>query len=101
MGGHSGSAVASHTKLAYANDGKWSCAITEAQHRLLARALAKTGRALFVKGSEARTARKLELLRLGTLEDFGSFGPKQGYSNVDGERWMFTVAEGVTISHGS
>jgi len=91
MGGHSGKAVAAHTLLVKRGDNQY--AVSPAQHRLLVRAI-RGGGALHVKGAEVRTARAL--LNFGELRDDGAL-TTSGEGNPDGERWTFTVKEGVTL----
>ncbi len=92
MGGHSGKAVASHTLLAKRGDQRF--AISAAQHRLILRAIKKGG-SVYVKGGEVRTARAL--LTFGDLRDEGALSAN-GEGNPDGERWMFTLKEGVALT---
>ena len=86
--GTSGSAVAAHTLLV--QKGGQSFAVSPAQHRLLMRSVRGS---VHVKGAEVRTARALDPL-FGSLRDDGALA--QG-RNADGERWIFTVAVGVSL----
>ncbi len=97
MSGKTGSAVGRHTALVH--HGAVSFAVTPAQLRIVKRALASGG-ATFVKGAaELRTVKHLVALSLGELRDDGAFGPTRS-SNVDGERWTFTLAQGISTSGG-
>lgn len=87
-GGTSGSAVAAHTLLV--QKGGQSFAVSRTQHRLLTRSMAG---GVQVKGKEVRTARALTPL-FGTLQDDGAM--EEG-RNADGERWVFTIAPGVSL----
>ncbi len=94
MGGRSGSVVARHTPILSHGGNHYT--ISPAQMRIVKRALEHKG-ACYVKGVEVRSAQKLVDGGYGMLTDDGSFGPKQGASNTDGERWTFKLAEGVSI----
>jgi hypothetical protein len=91
MSGRSGSRVAAHTRLA--RIGGLLFAVSPAQARLLDRCRAGGG-ATHVMGSEVRSARTLVSLRLGSLRDDGNCTLRGGI--VDGERWTFEIAEGVS-----
>lgn len=89
MSGTSGRAVAAHTLLVQ-KDGQ-SLAVSPAQHRLIQRSMAGS---VHVKGAEVRTARALDPL-FGTLRDDGALEKGR---NVDSERWVFTIAPGVSLA---
>jgi len=92
MGGHSGKAVASHTPIV--KRGGQRFAVSTAQRRLIERAI-RDGGSLHVKGGEVRTARALILF--GELRDEGALSTS-GAGNPDGERWIFTLKEGITLA---
>jgi hypothetical protein len=94
MGGYSGSAPAVHTRLVCLGHLRLAC--TPAQVRLVERAIAGGG-AVHVTGREVISARYLERLQLGSVRDDGGVRP-DGSSNQDGERWVFTLAKGVTVT---
>jgi hypothetical protein len=91
MGGHSGKAVAAHTPIV--TMGGHAFAVSVAQRKIIERAI-REGGATYVRGPEVRTARSLTLL--GDLQDDGNMLNDRG--RVDGERWTFTVKNGVALA---
>jgi hypothetical protein len=85
MGGHSGTRVAPHTRLAMLQHHTF--AISAAQHRLLRLAL-QTGGDVILTKRELRSAELLACLNLGKILIRGS---------GDGKHDVFRVAEGVTV----
>lgn len=93
MGGHSGKAVAAHTRLVGRVGSSAALAVSQAQWALLVKA--KNHGPLYLRGSQVRSARVLESLKLVVLRDDGSMTDAWGH--VDGERWWLTLAEGVVL----
>jgi hypothetical protein len=91
MGGYSGTAVAAHTPIVKFNG--QSFAVSAPQRRLIEKAI-RAGGSAYVKGAQVRTARVLTLF--GELRDEGALSA-DGEGNPDGERWVFTLKEGVTL----
>jgi hypothetical protein len=86
MGGHSGTRVAPHTRLAIRGGGQ-TFAISAAQHRILRLSL-QTGGDVILTKRELRSAELLACLNLGKILIRGS-----GVGKHD----VFRVAEGVTV----
>lgn len=86
MSGRSGSAVASHTRLAWLPDVAIAFSVSPVQAEIIDRAL-KQGGACNVDG-QLRSARVLVSLKLGTLVDD---------CPEDGGCWVFQLVEGVVL----
>lgn len=83
MGGHSGTRVAPHTPLVGIGD-NWY-AVTEAQFRIITRAIAAGGSTQVI-GREVKVARNAS-----------SFGGLSCISGPSGERWTYTLKKGVKV----